>query len=170
MAGALISLTEVKQHLRVTHTREDTLIATYLAAALADLDAPSGWLGRALTEREFVQTFSGSCTTIMLRYPPIVSITSVEARAAEDWAPVDPATYEVVGRRLVTSAISSRPAGEIRITYRAGYDPDAERPLPFNLKAAILLMVGDLYENRTTREAPRSTTAERLLRPLQVFA
>ena len=44
----LVELDLVKQHLRVDHDDDDTLIAALLAAASANIDGPDGWLGRAI--------------------------------------------------------------------------------------------------------------------------
>jgi hypothetical protein len=58
----------------------------------------------------------------------------------------------------------------VRVTYRAGYDA-----VPPAAKAAILLMVGDLYRFRdtvapiATASVPMSTTVTNLLMPLQVY-
>lgn len=49
--------------------------------------------------------------------------------------------------------VTTRP-GALRITYAAGYtlpdDSPDEAPLPFQIRAAMLLMLGNLYENRET--------------------
>lgn len=168
----VVTLEEVKEHLRVRHDREDGNLTIYLAAAIADLDGAEGWLGRALVERTYVKTFDDTTGVLRLPYPPIVSISAVEIRAPDGtWSSLAAGSWALDGRNVTPAVGTAWPDNSgLRVTYRAGYDPSAGRPLPFNIRAAILLMVGDLYENRATSDAPRSSTAERLLRPAQVFA
>jgi hypothetical protein len=46
--GEVISLVDAKKHLRVDHGDDDDYITGLVAAAVAWLDGPAGWLGRAL--------------------------------------------------------------------------------------------------------------------------
>jgi uncharacterized phiE125 gp8 family phage protein len=66
----------------------------------------------------------------------------------------------------------SRPKA-VRIVYLTGYGDDSDsEPIPFEAKAAILLIIGHLYENREDSEEKAMQTipngAEALLRPLRV--
>lgn len=175
----VISLSEAKDHLRVRHNDEDALITAYVAAATGHIDGPDGWLGRAIG----VQTLEAYLCAptfdriIHLPYPPAVEVESIEARTASGWDTVGPAVYEVRGSEVWRTASSSWPAWisdpeAVRVIYQAGYEI-----VPPAIRAAILLMVGDLYANRETVSAgqiatsiPMSTTVENLLSPFRVYA
>ncbi len=174
-----LDLDEVKAHLRVEGDDEDTLIEAYVAAATSHIDGPDGWLGRAIG----VQILEARCDTltcgdcIRLPFPPVIELVSVsylDATNVEQMADLE--DFEVMGRDLVASDSNwpwvggSTRREAVRIRYRAGYEA-----IPAPIKAAILLMVGDLYRNRETVSAgamthvPMSTTVENLLAPFRVF-
>ncbi|WP_285020237.1 head-tail connector protein [Novosphingobium sp. fls2-241-R2A-195] len=179
----VISLAEAKDHLRVDGLDEDALISGYVAAACAHIDGPDGWLGRALG----VQTLEirypafGTCGWLLLPFPPAIEAVSVEyvdSNGAE--VTLDDGQYELSGNMLRPAWSTSWPtaawrgaAGEtVRIRWSAGYET-----LPAPIRAAILLMVGDLYAHRETAvtgigaaRIPMSMTIENLLSPFRVFA
>ena len=176
---APLDLDEMKAHLRVEGDDEDTLIQAYVAAATAHIDGPDGWLGRAIG----VQILEVRCDTltcgdcIRLPFPPVIELVSVsylDATGVEQMADLE--DFEVMGRDLVASGAEwpwlggSTRREAVRIRYRAGYET-----VPAPIRAAILLMVGDLYRNRETVSAgamtqvPMSTTVENLLAPFRVF-
>ena len=173
----LIPLAIVKKHLRLEadDDAEDDLVALYLAAAIAHLDGRDGWLGRALVERVYVQTFAGFDCAGRLPYPPLVAVTGVERRDGDLWLPIAADEWNVVDDRLVPVAGGRWPAGAARVTYRAGYDPEAGRPLPRALQAAILIMTADLFRNRgevastTTSRISMSASVEALLSPFRIW-
>jgi uncharacterized phiE125 gp8 family phage protein len=172
----VVSLEEAKAHLRVTAADEDGLITSLVAAATGHIDGPDGYLGRAIG----VQTLEARCSvfrdSMPLPYPPIIDIVSVKHLNAEGAeVTVLASEYEVRGR-LIGSAFGKRWPSvglhdeAVRIRYRAGY-----QTLPAAIRAAILLMVGDLYRNRETTGAQgakidMSATVENLLAPFQVWA
>ncbi|EJL21899.1 head-tail connector protein [Novosphingobium sp. AP12] len=174
----VVSLDEAKAHLRVRHGAEDDLIKAYVAAATGHIDGPEGWLGRAIGMQTLEVREDVFRDCMRLPFPPIVDIVSVkhlDAAAAE--VTILPSEYEVRGL-LIGSAFGKRwpsvlaQPESVRIQYRAGYDT-----LPPAIRAAILLMTGDLYANRETTAAgtstasiPMSTTVENLLQPFRVFA
>jgi uncharacterized phiE125 gp8 family phage protein len=174
----LIALDAVKKHLKVEHSDEDDLIQGYLDASIDALNGPEGWLGRTLrpsivTAR--IDNFDDG--TIRLPLPPVKSIIAVEVMDTPGkWSVVDDATWsfedgsmDVISRGgWPRPCVSSR---GIRVLYKAGYDV-----LPAPIRAAVLLMVGDLYMNRETTvpssnasKVPMSTTVQNLLRGFQVY-
>jgi uncharacterized phiE125 gp8 family phage protein len=174
----VVSFQEAKDHLRVRHDDEDMLIETYVAAATASLDGPAGWLGRALGRQELEATDDVFRDCMRLPYPPILDVVSIKyLNAGGVEATILPSEYEMRGS-LIGSAFGKRwPAvlahpGSVRIRYWAGYDE-----VPAQVRAAILLMVGDLYANRETvaigvsaAAIPMSTTVLNLLNPLRVYS
>ncbi|MHA0333667.1 head-tail connector protein [Sphingomonas aquatilis] len=172
----VLSLVEAKEHLAVDSDDNDALIAGYLDAATAHIDGPDGWLGRSIG----VQTLEARCDVfrdaMQLSYGPVLDIVSVDyltpGGTAAVVAPVD---YEVRGWILGSAfgrrwpAVGAHPEA-VRIKYRAGYDD-----VPPAIKAAILLMTGDLFRNRdtvaatTATQIPMSTTVMNLLAPFRVW-
>lgn len=161
-------------------------------AACASIDGPGGWLGRALGPQVLEARFG--CFTadpLRLPYPPVIDIVSVkylDSDGAEQT--LDAAEYELMGAELLPAwdkswpSIASR-AEAVRVRYRAGYaaDPGAE-PLPDPLvpavpapiKAAVLQMVGDMFNFRETvvtgtiaTAIPHSAVVDALLAPYRVY-
>lgn len=185
----VVTLDEVKAHLKVDGADEDALIEGYVAAATGHIDGPDGWLGRSLGVQTLEARRDNLCCggAIRLPYPPViepVSISYLDAGGVEQMADLD--DVEVMGADLVATGAawpwtggSSRREG-VRIRYRAGYAPDesGDEPkstLPGAIRAAILLMVGDLYRNRegvaaaAVSQVPMSTTVENLLAPYRIY-
>lgn len=183
-AGPVVSLEEAKAHVNVHFDDDDPLIEAYVAAAIANLDGPSGWLGRALGAQTLEARFdSFSGEPIVLPCPPIAAIASVKYVDLDGVEQtVDPATYELLGDELAPKYGSSWPQVRrqreaVRVRYTAGYtvgDPPAA--LHPAIRAALLLMVGDLYGNRETVaavnmiEIPMSASVLNLLTPLRIYA
>jgi uncharacterized phiE125 gp8 family phage protein len=176
----VVSLAEAKQQLKVSGTGEDALITGYIAAATETLDGPDGYLGRALGVQTLEARFDvlSPCDRVVtLPFPPVIDLVSVkylDAAGAERTA--DNADVELLGTKLVPAGSSfpweggSTRAEAVRIQYRAGY-----QTIPAPVRAAILLMVGDLYRFRETAsvvqmsKVPISTPVEDLLGRLRVY-
>lgn len=176
-----VSLDEAKEHLRVRHDDEDVIIAAYIGAACDHIDGPAGWLGRSLGMQTLEARFDlgWNIQPLRLPYGPVIDLVSavyLDAQGQEHAA--DVADFELFGDELVPAGSAfpwdggslRREAGRIR--YRAGYVD-----VPPAARAAILLMVGDLYANRETTaigvsaaSIPMSVTVENLLSPLRVYA
>lgn len=174
----IVSLARVKQHLKVDHSAEDDLIKAYRAAAIAHIDAPDGWLGRAIGVQQ-IDTWFDEFDDGVLKLPfvPLIDVLEVQYRApiTGAWIDVDPGSYELRGKLLGNAWAQTWPAmargpETIRVRCLAGYED-----VPAPIVSAILLMIGDLYRNReTTAEraavsVPMSTTVENLLAPYRVW-
>lgn len=172
----VVSLDEAKIHLGVDGQDNDMLINAYVAAATAHIDGPDGWLGRSIGIQTLEARDDRFRDAMALSYGPIIDIVSVEYLDATGTAiAVPPADYELRGW-IIGSAFGRRwPAAvdhpeSIRIRYRAGYEV-----VPPAIKAAILLMTGDLFRNRETVAAdassmiPMTTTVTNLLTPFRVW-
>lgn len=194
----VVAIDDAKAHLRVDDDGDDTLITAMVAAATGYIDGPDGWLGRALGPQQLEARFDAfgyadhrdrEWYPLLLPCPPIVSIVSVEYVDQSGVAQTaDPATYEMIGAEVSPVYGAQWPQTRwqreaVRIRYQAGYvvDPTADplvAALPAPIRAAILLMVGDLYSNRETTldgratnvaSVPMSTTVENLLAPYRIW-
>ncbi len=174
----VVTLEEAKRHLRVDGGDEDVLVQAYIDAATGHIDGPDGWLGRAIGKQVLEARFGSGCgASVRLPYPPFIELVSVsylDADGVEQMA--DLGDLEAMGSDLLPasgnwpwSAGTLRRDG-VRVRYRAGYEV-----VPGPLRAAILLMVGDLYRNRETVAATAmnavsmSTSVENLLAPFRVY-
>lgn len=175
----VVTWEEADKHLELAgDTDEKTHVESLIAAATGHIDGPDGWLGRALGVQTLEARFDwfDHCGFV-LPCRPIASITSVkylDADGAEQTLAAN--QYELMGNELVPAMNVTWPATAsrreaVRVRYVAGYVT-----LPAPIRAAILLMVGDLFENRETAQTgsaqasaiPMSTTVENLLGPFQV--
>lgn len=189
--AALITPDDVKAHLRLTGTSLDALLTTYIAAAQGAIDGPGGSLGRAIGQQTLALQGIDVIDPrgwIILPFPPVISIVSV---IYGDDVTLDPSAY-VLG----PGAIARPTAGgtwpwspgardTVRVQYQAGY-----ATLPGPIKAALLLMVQDLYnlgsrdpaltadlvfgvgqqQFSATPSPVLSQAADRLLAPFRIFA
>jgi uncharacterized phiE125 gp8 family phage protein len=183
-----LTLAEVKAHLRVDHTDEDSIIALYLQAARMNLEGPEGFLGRAIVTQVWelvIDAFPES--EIKIPLPPLQTVDSIRYDdPAGDEQIVDTTDYWVDNVSepgwVVPTTMWPTPldaVNAVRIRFTAGYPPDTASPpdlttnIPFDIKAGILLHVGSMYEHREQVVVGVAATslpwgAENLLRPRRV--
>lgn len=181
-----VTLAEAKAHLRVDSSDDNSLISVLIKAAVDNIEGPKGFLGRALINQTWdygLDIFP--CVTynagviknyIEIPLPPLISITGIYYK---DSGGVDQ-TLEESSYTVDTASEPGRvyrPNGvawpsvytggnAVRIRFKAGYSDDV---IPFSIKAAILIKIADLYENRESMvdgsysELPWS--AQQLLKP-----
>lgn len=156
-AAEPLSLEEVKLHLRVDHSDEDDYITALATAARQHVEGTI--LNRALVTQTwnlYLDRFPGR-GQIRLPYPPLQSVTGVYYTPdGESEAEYDSSNYhvDIISRvgRVVLKKNSSWPGDElqvvngVRVEFVAGYG-DAD-DVPETVRRAILLLTGDLYENR----------------------
>jgi uncharacterized phiE125 gp8 family phage protein len=149
-----VSLNEARRHMRVEDTDSDDLIAMYLEAAEQSL----AYVGRALKPASYaLDIYSYPLRVIDLPMPPLRTVTAVKTPDATGvLTAIDTANYSIAqtseGRgSLVASTAYVWPAiayspGSVSasIEFTAGYDV-----VPSALRAAILLIAGALYDNRS---------------------
>lgn len=136
----ILSLDDAKEHLRVRHDDEDTLITALRDAACEYVERVSGV---ALADADYLWEGASFARVSALPVRPVTAIGSV---AYTDGDGVS-ATY--TGARIVNGSVlpafgeSWPPAyGHAAITFSAGTN------CPPDLLAAVKLMLGHLYANR----------------------
>lgn len=183
-ASEPVSLKEAKEHLRVDHASDEALIASLIAAAR---DAVEAHTGRALvtqTWRLDLSAFPACDGGIEIPKPPTASITSIAytdtAGASQTLAGSEYTLVADVGpragvARVVPAYGKAWPSTQdvpnaVRITFVAGYG--AASAVPQSIRAALLLLLGDLYGNREAQTAQivlnSNPTLDRLLNPYRV--
>ena len=175
-----VTLAEVKAHLRVTHSEEDSDIEDFViptARQLAELAT-----GRALIDQTWILRLWGFGTNvIVLPKPPLDSVTSIQyvdnEGNTQTWAASN-YTVETPSGELGLHA-SVQPAynevypttrnviDSVTITYVAGYGTVASS-VPAGIRKAIMMFCEDLYSQRSSQimgsaRSPATITAESLL-------
>lgn len=165
-----VTLEEAKLHLRVDHDEEDALIERLILAATEDAEA---FQGRSLTTRTLrlhMDRFPTENGAIYLPYGPVQAVEEVAYIDAGGAKNVIASSHYAVDKvrspsRIVPVAGHTWPnasllaIGAVSVTYTAGYGNGPEY-VPANVKQAILLMVGHLYENREAVSADRAIPTE----------
>lgn len=153
-----VTLTETKAHLRVDGSDEDDLITALIVAARQWAE---NYTNKVFVERTLRADIPAFYDEVKLPYGPVSAITSVQY-----WSTDSPSTQEtldsgvyglhrdVMFRNYGESWESVYPRPDaVSITYTAGYGStssplDYRENVPQAVKQAILMAVGDMYENR----------------------
>jgi len=180
-----VSRTEAKLHLRVDISTDDSLIDSLIQAAREYVEI---YTGRSYVLRTYRADLPYFADEIQLPFKPIISISNIKyySDASPSVLTTLPATYYTLTRNVIQRAYGATwPAvntfpNNVQITYTAGYAPTSSPEVPAEnvpaaVKAAILLMIGDLYENREAQvlypgAIQVNKTTERLLDSLRVYA
>lgn len=162
-AESPVSLAEIKAHLRVDFSDEDSILDLYRQAAIAHFDGWSGILGRCLISQGWrVDLPAFPCGAIALPFPDI-SAASIAYSDADDVE----RTFSAASWRLLHArggAVISLKDGEawpstyprpdaVRVSFTAGYG-GAATDIPAPIRSAILLRAGDLYTRREDATKP----------------
>jgi uncharacterized phiE125 gp8 family phage protein len=158
-----ISLQEAKDHLRVDTDDDDALIEALLSAAVGYFDGPEGILNRALITQTLELTLPEfPCGPIVLPCPELILVRSITyaTLGSPDRTPLAVSSYQIdrtrAQARLLPAYGSYWPsvpcglADAVKVTFDAGdgsYPGVLLEKRP-GLRAAMLLLLADLYENR----------------------
>jgi uncharacterized phiE125 gp8 family phage protein len=173
-----VSLAEAKLHLRVVHSADDTLITAQIVAARERVEKE---VRRALITQSWRYARDAfPFGDIALPLPVLRSVTSVEyVDEAGDVVTLDPSLYSVdafsePGRIRPSDCWPSTKCSAlnaVRVVFEAGYGASSD--VPASIKAAILLYLGDMFENRESQAAgvtlASNPTVDALLAPYVVF-
>ena len=172
-----VTLDEAKLHLRLplelpegSVSIEDELIHRLIGAATQDAELYQGRAYITRTLRLNLDRFPAAGGPIYLPFPPVQQVLSVEYTDAAGQQHTLPATDYVADlaaapARLVPAPgkgwplTSLRPVAGVTVTYVAGYGEDPQ-DVPENIRSAILLLVGHLYEHREAVFSDRGTPQE----------
>ena len=170
-----VSLALAKAHLKVDDTSENDAITAMIQAAT---NMAEQYLNSALmpqTIKEYYDCFPAGRCPLLLHRVPVTAVT--ELKYFTDVAVSDTLTEntdylaDLITKPARLEPVSAWPAtiaqvNAVQITYTAGYADESKVPGP--IKAAILLTVGDLFENREDRPKKLPSASEYLLRPYRV--
>ena len=186
-----LTLEQVKAHLRVSHTDDDSTIEIYMRAARMTVEGPEGFLGRALVTQVWELVLDGfPINEIKIPLPPLQTVDSIkyddsngneQAVSTQDyWVDNvnEPGWVVLTAGTVWPTPLDA--VNSVRVRFTAGYSPTADSPpdlranVPFDIKAGMLLLIGSMYEHReenvvgVTAPASLPFGAEALLRPRRV--
>jgi uncharacterized phiE125 gp8 family phage protein len=151
--GAAITTAQSKEHLRITHSNEDTYIE---AITLAASEWCEDFQNKVYVQREVVDYLDSFPTEIRPVRSPLVSVTTIQYYDTDGTLQTlantvyDVGTFKEPGRislKYNQSWPDTRSIiNAVVITYQAGYAARAN--IPEEIKHAVKLLVGHLYENR----------------------
>ena len=172
-----VTLSELKEHLRITDTNSDTIVQIYLDAALNYIESQTGRKLSSVAGR--VSNFDAfGEMEIDGDNPTSVVITYIDSDGSSQT--LSDALYEVKTHKAkpyITLAYNaSYPStraqdAAITVTYTSGYSVST---LPQAIKAAVLLLGASLYEVREefiigTSITSAPITVKRLIAPFTLF-
>jgi len=165
----VITLTEAKAQLRVDATDEDALITNLIASAR---EAAENYIGRFIAQRTVKLITSDFVADFNLVYTPVSAITSIkylDENKATQTLPT--AKYNLVNTNLLDSIVkyednlptlyNAYNAVTIEVTSGFSAMPNG---VPADIKAAMLLTITDLFQNRESRVDRFTTNQQALLR------
>lgn len=178
LAGPLaepLSLAEIKAHLRLDDDSEDGLLAGYLVAAR---EAVERHLRRTLISRRWQSVLDAwPAGPVRLPRPPLLAVEAVRVFDAAGAASlVPPSDYRVETRAEPGFLLAASAAGlprpglfpsGIEIDFVAGYGTDWNA-VPSPIRQALLMMVSDLFESRSSAAPAIAGTVRSLLDPFRV--
>jgi uncharacterized phiE125 gp8 family phage protein len=181
-----ISTGDLQEHLRAPVGGSDgALLAIYLSAAREAVEQATGRALMPQTWQVRLSEFPEAGGHIELPFPPIISVTSVaiinpegdaETLAGVEYQVSAPSGPAAGPARLYPAADAEWPdtladtQGAVVVTYQAGYANAAA--VPAALRAAVMLVAGDLYENReasAVRVPGDIPAVKRLMDPFRVW-
>lgn len=177
-----VTTAEAKTHCRVDHSDDDDAMAAMVTAARQYVEL---YTGRYYVQRTLRADLPYFYTEILLP-GPVVSISSVKYYDTESPSTLQTlaaTNYALLRNVLVKSYGATYPdvyprGDAVQITFLAGHAPtgspeDYRASVPGPIKQAVLLMVGDMYENRESNVVGTSVvvnpTVDRLLQGYRVF-
>lgn len=150
-----VSVTELKTHLRIDGSDEDTLLLLYIQAAT---EAARNITNRVFIHTTFEEWFPCFRNVMELRQSPLVSVSSIRYLDSDgNEQPLDSSVYQVLPNgivgRIKLAYNQSWPATQandlaVKVTYVAGYSEDAD-DVPKSIRNWILAHAGDAYRHRT---------------------
>ncbi|WDI41829.1 head-tail connector protein [Bremerella sp. P1] len=160
-----ITLADVKSHLLVEHDLDDDLITSYIWTAISYAE---DYTGRDFTATTYDWVLSCWHEKFELPRVPVTAITSLKYydsdNSQQTWSssnyytiiPTNMPAILVPDANITKPSLKARPDA-ITIRFSAGYTA-----LPWQVDAAIKLIVGHLYENRQAEITGTITTELKL--------
>lgn len=150
-ASPVVSLAEAKKQVRAEyHTDDDAYLTDLVGVATAFIEGPNG-IGTALSPQSWRLSLDYFPCEIRIPLGPVTAITSItyadsngDAATVDQWrVDFDTQPCRVWPERDIAWPAVTREPGAVKVVFVAGYET-----CPADLKHAIRLIVGHLYEHR----------------------
>lgn len=172
--GEPLNLEEVKKHLRVDGSSDDTLITAVLQASRMRLEEETK---RAFITQSWQMILDYAGSVIEIPRPPLQEVTKIETigsdgvvtEVSSDLYVVD-TDGEGKGRVVLKSGCTwpvHRGYSSFIISFTTGYGE--AKDVPSTIKRAILLYVTYLYENRGDKSISVPVNIQNLIAPYKVL-
>lgn len=159
-AADILSLAEIKQHLKIFHSEEDDFLTRTLKSVTARLDGYYGEFHRCLIDQSWKIELAQWCAPIRLPFVPVSAITHIKyydtLNVQQTWAVANYTLHEDVLGAFVNIVWNVQPPSlyvsrldAIEIQFVSGYGALAAS-IPEPIREAALLWIGDSYEHRET--------------------
>tara|TARA_R100001594_G_scaffold94682_2_gene128926 strand:+ start:1837 stop:2409 length:573 start_codon:yes stop_codon:yes gene_type:complete len=174
----IVSTADLKTHLRITFSDDDTYIAGLEKAAVHRIEEFTNTYLLETTLRQYGNRFSD--LNILYKSPMKADSTTIDYRSSSAWVTLAAADYEVIHQikppRIYPAQDSTLPTTDDvftawRCSYTVGYAAASDIPDP--IIQAIKIVVADMYENRQSvivgkivSEIPK--TAQYLMNPYKI--
>lgn len=148
-----VSLAQMKDHLRVEHSAEDTLISSYITSARLHIEAR---LAKLLITQDWRINFDSlpSGKVVELPLAPILALNSVSYYTQQAGPTLIPAVDYSIDLNSMRPKFSLhlqrqnlRAFGAYELEVSAGYGPAVE-DVPADIRHALKLLVAHWFENR----------------------
>lgn len=161
-ANEPVSLSEVKNYLRVGHDQDDEIIALMVTGAR---EAAEAYLGTSFITQRWKMTLEDALPDIVpLRFGLVQAIVSIETLdEAGDATALSVDAYRLSMDKRAVHVLSPRSGFRFEITYDAGYGATAGL-MPGLIRQGILQHVAVMYEQREIG-APMPTMALQAYHP-----
>lgn len=156
-----VTVAEAKQHARVTTSADDAYIEALITTAA---DYAQQRTGRAIGLQVWEGATDSFPREFELPLPPTVEVLYIEyVDSSGDVQTVDPDTYTVSNFGVYTTVrpnygeswpVARCERDSVRVRFSCGHDPGGSPPaldLPQRVRQAILVMVAELYDNRSDK-------------------
>jgi uncharacterized phiE125 gp8 family phage protein len=175
-----LTLVEAKEHLRVDDAADDDLIANQRKAARVYVETVLGRQLMLATWNLYLDSFPSGDTPIYVPLPPLLSVVSITYVDTDGVSQTEASTVYTVdtdrepGRIYLaydqswSDTRSQRKAVTVQFTagYSSGNAAAQQLAVPQTIKAAILFVLADLYENREAELDAQTYHNETVDRPL----
>lgn len=143
----VVTLDDVKQHLAIAHSDEDTFLSVLIDVATESLDGPNG-IGVALLTQSWRMSLDNLSRVITLPLGPVQSVDIVTFEGQT----IDPESYTVdldqnPAKIFVNIPRCGTRPGCVKVNFTAGFG-DSGDDVPADLRHVIRMLVGTLYANR----------------------
>lgn len=168
-----VTLDEAKLHLRLDTDDSDSEISAFISAATdyaenfcqqpftGNQDYPIGY--------KWVVLYDGFSSSIELPFSNVSSITTIEyLDSSGEFVSIDQSEYTFDSERREIRPTQSWPTGS---NVKVSLIPDKDYGTPPSVKQAILMLVSDMYENRSAQSIMQiyeNRAAHALLMPYRV--